>query len=182
LIAIEQARAWAFVDRRRIALCGGSHGGHVMGRMISRTTATCAVLWAPAGLDLIELSRAAAKGTAIGANQRLVRELEQRTQLKLADIEKNPAAIQYSSPLTEAAAVRCPILLISGRNDPNAPLPVMDLYMDKVRAGGKEAETWHPDNGPHGFYFGLPKTIPETADATRHAIAFIKKQFEAVAP
>jgi dipeptidyl aminopeptidase/acylaminoacyl peptidase len=182
LIAIAQARAFSFVDRRRIALYGGSHGGHVVGRMITRTEVTCAVLCAPAGLDLILLSQLAAQGTPIGANQRLVREMEQRTQLKMADIAKDPAGVHYSSLLTEAATVRCPILLISGKNDPNAPLPAMNAYVEKVRAAGKTAETYHPDNGPHGFYVGLPKTIPETAEATRQTVAFIKKQFEGVAP
>jgi hypothetical protein len=72
--------------------------------------------------------------------------------------------------------------MISGRNDPNAPLPVMDAYVDALRARGREAEVYHPDNGPHGFYFGIPKVIPETAESTSRAVAFIKKHFDAVGP
>ena len=72
--------------------------------------------------------------------------------------------------------------MISGRNDPNAPLAVMDLYVDKLRAAGKEAESYHPDNGPHGFYFALPQAIPETAESTRRAVAFIKKHFDKATP
>jgi acetyl esterase/lipase len=68
--------------------------------------------------------------------------------------------------------------MISGRNDPNAPPAAMDAYVDRLRSLGKEAETYHPDNGPHGFYFAVPKAIPETAESTRQAIAFIKKHFE----
>jgi acetyl esterase/lipase len=71
--------------------------------------------------------------------------------------------------------------LISGRNDVNAPLAVMDAYVDKLRAAGKEVETYHPDNGPHGFYVGLPRPIPETAESTRRAIAFLKVYFERAA-
>jgi dipeptidyl aminopeptidase/acylaminoacyl peptidase len=179
LVAIKQARAWSFVDSKRIAIVGGSHGGHVTGRMIARTDFACAVLCAPAGLDLIELSHAAASGTPIGANQRLIRELEQRSGLPMAEFEKQADAQHYSSLLTEVAQVRCPILLISGRNDPNAPLPVMDAYTEKLRAEHKAIETYHPDNGPHGFYFGVPKVIPETAESTRRQVDFIKKQFEA---
>lgn len=80
--------------------------------------------------------------------------------------------------MTEVATVQCPILMISGRNDPNAPPAAMDAYVDRLRSLGKEAETYHPDNGPHGFYFAVPKAIPETAESTRQAIAFIKKHFE----
>jgi dipeptidyl aminopeptidase/acylaminoacyl peptidase len=179
IVAINQAKAFPFVDTRRIAMLGGSHGGHVTARMASRTKLTCAVLCAPAGLDLISLNRVAEHGTNIGGNQGLVRQFEQRAGAKMAQIKENPEAYHYSSPLTEIGKVQCPILMISGRNDPHGPLAVMDEYVDALRASGREAEAYHPDNGPHGFYFGIPKVIPETAESTAHAVAFIKKHFEA---
>lgn len=182
LVAVKQAKAFPFVDPQRVAIYGGSHGAHLVARVIARTDFTCAVLCAPAGLDLIELSRAAARGVKIGANQRLIREYEQRTHHTMAEIAKDPASVDYTSPLTEVARVRCPILLISGKNDPNAPLPVMDEYVDKARAAGHSVETYHPDNGPHGFYVGLPHVIPETAVATQRAVAFIRSQFAAAKP
>jgi len=176
--AVKAARAFPFADPKRVAMFGGSHGGHVTARMAARVDLACAVPCAPAGLDLIELARLADAGTPIGGNQRLVRELERRSSATMAEIAKNPAAYHYSSPLTEVAGVRCPVLVISGKNDPNAPLPVMEAYVSRLKAAGKEAEAYHPDNGPHGFYFGLPRTIPETAEATRRAVAFIKRQFD----
>ncbi len=178
LAAVNKARSYAFVDPQRIAMFGGSHGGHVTARMTSRVDLACAVLCAPAGLDLIALSHQAEQGARIGGNQRLIRELEQRSGVKMAEIEKHPETYQYSSPFTEVANVRCPILLISGRNDINAPLAVMAAYVDKLRAAGKEVETYHPDNGPHGFYVGLPRPIPETEESTRRAVAFLKVHFE----
>ncbi len=178
VVAVNKARSFAFVDPKRIAMFGGSHGGHVTARMTSRVDLACAVLCAPAGLDLIALSHQAEQGARIGGNQRLIRELEQRSGVKMAEIEKHPEAYQYSSPFTDVANMRCPILLISGRNDLNAPLAVMETYVDKLRAAGKEVEAYHPDNGPHGFYVGLPRPIPETAESTRRAVAFIKRHFE----
>jgi acetyl esterase/lipase len=182
VIAVNKARAFAFVDTRRMAMFGGSHGGHVTGRMVSRVDLSCAVLCAPAGLDLIALAHLAEKGAPIGGNQGLVRQLEQRAGVKMKEIENSPETYHYSSLLTEVAQVRCPILLISGRNDNSAPLPVMDAYVDKLRATRKQAEVYHPDNGPHGFYVGLPRPIPETAESTRRTVAFIKKHFERVGP
>jgi dipeptidyl aminopeptidase/acylaminoacyl peptidase len=181
VVALNKARSFSFVDPKRMAMIGGSHGGHITGRMASRVSLACAVLCAPAGLDLIALAHLAEKGTPIGGNQGLIKQMEQRSGVKMADIEKNPDAYQYSSLLTEVGKVRCPILMISGGNDPNAPLAVMDLYVDKLRAAGKEAEAYHPDNGPHGFYWGSPKVIPETAESTRRSVAFIKKHFEQAA-
>jgi dipeptidyl aminopeptidase/acylaminoacyl peptidase len=182
MIAVNKARSFAFVDPKRIATFGGSHGGHVTARMASRVDLACALVCAPAGLDLIALAHQAEQGARIGGNQRLVRELEQRSGVKMAEIEKHPEAYQYSSLFTEVAHVRCPILLISGRDDINAPLPVMDAYVDKLRAAGKETETYHPDNGPRGFYAGLPCPIPETAESAHRAVAFIKMHFERPAP
>jgi acetyl esterase/lipase len=181
-VALNKAKSFSFVDTGRIAMLGGSHGGHVTARMASRVKLTCAVLCAPAGLDLISLGHLAEQGTPIGGNQRLIRELERRAGAPLAEIKQNPDAYHYSSPLTEIGTVQCPVLMISGRNDPNAPPAVMDAYVDALRATGREAEAYHPDNGPHGFYFGIPKVIPETAESTGHAVAFIKKHFDATGP
>jgi dipeptidyl aminopeptidase/acylaminoacyl peptidase len=180
--ALNKAKSFSFVDTGRIAMLGGSHGGHVTARMASRMKLTCAVLCAPAGLDLISLGHLAAQGTPIGGNRRLIRELEQRAGATLAEIKQNPDAYHYSSPLTEIGEVQCPVLMISGLNDPNAPLAVMDVYVDALRATGREAEAYHPDDGPHGFYFGIPRVIPETAESTGHAVAFIKKHFDATGP
>ena len=178
LVAVNKAPSFSFVDPGRVAMFGTSHGGHVTGRMTSRVNLACAVVCAPAGLDLIALSHLAEKGVPIGGNQRLIREMERRNGVKMADVEKNPDAYQYSSLLTEVADVQCPILLISGGNDTSAPLPAMDLYLDVLRAAGKEVDTYHPANGPHGFYVGLPRPIPETAESTRRAVLFIKKHFK----
>ena len=51
------------------------------------------------------------------------------------------------------------------------------LFTVSSFAAGKEvAPPYHPANGPHGFYVGLPRHIPETDEATRQEIAFIKKE------
>ena len=106
--------------------------------------------------------------------RRLVREFEQRFSVKMAEIEKDPAQYQYSSLLTDISRARCPILIVCGKNDQNAPLPVMEADESAMRAAGYEAKGYHPDSGPHGFYFGIPHVIPETAESTRHTMAFIK--------
>jgi dipeptidyl aminopeptidase/acylaminoacyl peptidase len=180
--AVKLARSFAFVDPKRIAMMGGSHGGHVTARMASRVDLACAILCAPAGLDLIFLAQSAAKGTKIGGNQKLIREFEQRAGANMADIEKAPAKYRYSSPLTEVAMVRCPILMISGRNDDNAPLSVMEAYIEKVGAAGNTTDSYHPANGPHGFYWGFPRVIPETAESTRRTVAFLAKHFKEQTP
>ena len=68
-------------------------------------------------------------------------------------VAKHPELYGYDSPLTEANKVRCPILIINGRNDTSSPVVVMEVYVDRLRAAGKAVETYFPDNAPHGFYF-----------------------------
>ena len=72
--------------------------------------------------------------------------------------------------------MKCPLLIVSGRNDSSSPLSVVEVYVRKLRAAGKQVDTYLPDNGPHGFYFVHPD-IPETKEAARRAVAFFQKQF-----
>jgi acetyl esterase/lipase len=104
--------------------------------------------------------------------------MESRHGAKAEEIEKDPARYGYSSALTEAARVRCPILIINGRNDTSSPISVVDTYAASVRAAGKAVDMYLPDNGPHGFYWGRPD-IPETKEAARRAVAFFRQCFGA---
>jgi dipeptidyl aminopeptidase/acylaminoacyl peptidase len=61
------------------------------------------------------------------------------------------ALLQNISPLTNAAAIRKPLLIVQGLNDPRVPASESEQMMAKVRAGG--GEVWYlaaKDEG-HGF-------------------------------
>ena len=175
--AVKLARKLSFVDSNRIGILGGSHGGHVTSRLVSRVDCKGAVLCAPAALDLIEVKKAAGRGEKfVGILSKLAADMEQRLGAKAEEIEKDPAKYSYSSPLTEAPQVRCPVLMISGLNDEASPPSVVNLYVARLRAAGKQVETYMPENGPHGFYFGHPD-IPEWKESTRRAVEFFQKCF-----
>jgi dipeptidyl aminopeptidase/acylaminoacyl peptidase len=176
--AIDAVRRLPYIDGQRVAVIGGSHGGYVMARVASRTDLRCAIVCAPAILDLIELSKAIDRNVdMVQVIKNKVAEGEQKYGAPMAVIAKHPAAYGYESPLTEAAKVRCPILIINGQNDRASPVSVVQAYADKLNAVGKGAETYFPENGPHGFYFGNPKPIPETEEAAKRAVEFIRKHF-----
>ncbi len=179
IAAIRRVRSAPFIDATRVALLGGSHGANVSARLASRVDASCAVLCAPAGLDLIEVARLIEQGQEVAAGlKKLIAELESKHGVKISEIAKKPEAFGYSSAFTEAAAVRFPLLIVNGRNDNASPIPVIEAYTARLRAAGKTVETYVPENGPHGFYFGRPP-IPETNEAARRAVAFIRKHFAA---
>ena len=175
--AVKVARKLPFADPQRIGIIGGSHGGQVSSRVVSRVDVSGAVLCAPAAIDFIEIKKAAEKGEpVVQILKKMIADVEAQCGVKLEDVEKDPAKYGYSSAMTEADQVRCPILVINGRNDDNSPIPVIEAYAAKLRAAGKQVETYLPENGPHGFYFGRPD-IPETKEAARLAVEFFQKQF-----
>ena len=93
-------------------------------------------------------------------------------------IARNPEAFGYESPINEAAKVRGAVMIINGRNDTSSPPSVMEVWAGKLRAAGKEVETFMPDDAPHGFYFGIPKPIPNSDEAAKRALAFVQKHFK----
>src|SRR5207244_2869818 len=158
-------RQLPFIDSARVGLLGGSRGGGVTSRLLSRIDIQGAILCAPAGLDLIEIKKAIGRGEAVvGVLRQMVANMEKQRGAPAGEIEKDPAKCRYTSALTEAAQARCPVLIINGRNDPSSPVSVIDVYVKRLRAAGKQADTYLPDNGPHGFYFGRPD-LPETQEA-----------------
>lgn len=175
--AVKTARKLPFADASRVGLIGGSHGGQVLSRVASRVDASGAVLCAPAAIDFIEIKKAVERGEpVVQILHKMIADVEAQCGAKMEDVEKDPAKFGYSSAMTEAAQVRCPILVVNGRNDDNSPIPVIEAYAAKLRSIGKQVETYLPENGPHGFYFGRPD-IPETKEAARVAVEFFQKQF-----
>ncbi len=178
--AVKAARALPFVDPKRVGYLGGSHGAQVGSRVIAHVDLSGAILCAPAAIDLIEVKKAIVERgeNLVPILMRLVKDMEAKYGAPADEIEKDPAKYGYQSAFTEVAEVRCPVLIINGRNDKNSPVSIIARYVKKLQAKGKEVETYLPENGPHGFYFGHPD-IPEYEEATRRAVAFFQQRFSA---
>lgn len=177
VLAVVTVKKLPFIDGKRVAMIGGSHGGYNAARVASRCDLNCAIQCAPAAIDLIEVFKAQQAGFKLSPNlDRVLKMKEREYGTSMAEVMKDPVKFKYESPLTEAANVRCPILLISGKNDGSSPPSVIETYAKNLKDAGKEVELYLPDNGPHGFYFGRP-TIPETDEAAKRAVAFIRKHF-----
>jgi acetyl esterase/lipase len=69
-------------------------------------------------------------------------------------------------------------LIINGRDDGNAPPSIIAAYVQKLREAGKQVETYEPDHGPHGFYYGRRGDTPRYHEATRRAVAFFQDRFQ----
>ncbi len=63
--------------------------------------------------------------------------------------EEVPERYEASSPLTHVDAVRAPVLVLAGANDPRCPIRQVDNWLAAAEAGGKDVETYRFDAG-HG--------------------------------
>ena len=188
MAAIDDSRRSGWCDGRRIALYGGSHGGNVISRIAARADVRSGVMCAPAVLDLFEISKAIDQGAEVaGILKKMVAAAPARYGAPLAQVVRDPAQYGYESALLEAAQVRFPVMIVNGRNDTSAPIAVSERYVELLKAAHKEVETYFPENGLHGFYFGFldnrgsgkpPNVTAETREAARRATAFIRKHFE----
>jgi dipeptidyl aminopeptidase/acylaminoacyl peptidase len=66
--AIETVRGLPFIDARRVAVMGGSHGGYNSVRIAARCDFVCAVACAPAAIDLAKVAKAKAAGFKLSPN------------------------------------------------------------------------------------------------------------------
>jgi endo-1,4-beta-xylanase len=175
--AIKTVRQLPFIDLARVGLMGGSHGANVASKVISRVETSGAVLCAPAAIDLIEVKKAIAAGEkVVPILKKLIGDMEREYGAAAEEIEKNPAKYGYHTAITDAADVRCPVLIINARDDDNSPIPVIDTYVKKLRAADKHVEAYLPEHGGHGFYSGRPDGA-EYREATRLVLAFFRQQF-----
>lgn len=180
--AVKAVRKLPYVDAKRVGYMGGSHGAQVGARLVSRADLSGAVLCAPAAMDLVETKKAIDRGEKLVAIlTRLIGDMEKEYGASAEEIDKDRAKYHYASPIDEVAKVRCPLLLINGKADDNSPVSIVDLYVKRLRAAGKQVETYEPDGMPHGFYFGRPEG-PEYQESTRRAVEFLRRCFKTLAP
>jgi dipeptidyl aminopeptidase/acylaminoacyl peptidase len=178
IAALKTVRGLPFVDPDRVGLLGGSRGAGVLSRLASRADSRGIILCAPAAIDLIEIKKAVGRGEdVVGVLKKMIANMEARHKAAAEEIEKDPGKYGYTSALTEAAQVRCPMFIVNGRDDSSSPVSVIEVYVKRLRAAGKQVDTYIPDHGPHGFYF-LNPDIPESKEAARRAVAFFQKCFQ----
>lgn len=149
------------LDRNRIVVAGGSYGGYMALASLVHYSDRLA-----GGIDTVGISNFV---TFLGSTA------EYRRDLRRAEYgdERDPrvrAHLQSISPLTNAAAIRKPLLIVQGMNDPRVPASESEQMMVAVRARG--AEVWYlaaKDEG-HGF------RKKANSDVYRAAmVAFLKK-------
>jgi dipeptidyl aminopeptidase/acylaminoacyl peptidase len=152
-------------DQSRAALWGGSYGGY----MVLAGLAFQPELWT-AGVDIVGIASFVTFLENTSAYRRAYREREYGT---LADDREFLISV---SPLTRVEAIRAPLFLIHGANDPRVPLSEAEQLHAELTSRGRECELLvYADEG-----HGLAKRA-NRLDAVPRALAFLAKHLAAPA-
>jgi protease II len=147
------------VDPARAALYGGSYGGY----MVLAGLAFQPELWA-AGVDIVGISSLVTFLENTSAYRRAQRERE------YGSLEHDRDFLLAASPLTRIDAIRAPLFIIHGANDPRVPLSEAEQLHAALTARGQECELLvYPDEG-----HGLAKRANKM-DAYPKALAFLAR-------
>ena len=130
------------MDARSVFVYGGSYGGYLsLAAMVNFGDRL------RGGIDVVGISNFVTFLESTGAYRRDLR----RTEYGDERLPRTRAYLQRISPLTNAARINKPLLVVQGLNDPRVPATESQQLVAKIRARG--GEVWYlaaKDEG-HGF-------------------------------
>jgi dipeptidyl aminopeptidase/acylaminoacyl peptidase len=130
------------LDRGRVAVMGSSYGGYMsLASMVNYSDRLAG------GIDVVGISNFVTFLTSTSAYRRDLRRAEYGDER----VPAMRATLQNISPLTSAASITKPLLIVQGLNDPRVPYTESEQMMTKVRAGGGEVWYLAAKNEGHGF-------------------------------
>ena len=128
------------LDPDRAALWGGSYGGYMVLAGVSMQPD----LWA-AGVDIVGMSSLVTFLENTSAYRRAYRERE------YGSLEHDRAFLEQASPITHLDAIRAPLFVIHGANDPRVPLSEAEQVTAALQAKGVPCELRVYHDEGHGL-------------------------------
>jgi dipeptidyl aminopeptidase/acylaminoacyl peptidase len=167
------ARCWCGSARRRtstprsVFVVGGSYGGYMsLASMVNFSDRL------RGGIDVVGISNFVTFLESTSAYRRDLRRVEYGDER----LPRMRAYLQRVSPLTNAARIAKPLLVVQGLNDPRVPANESQQMVAKIRARG--GEVWYlaaKDEG-HGFRKKQNRDFYQ-----KTIVTFLEKQLEEVA-
>ena len=130
------------IDRKRIAVTGGSYGGYMTLAAMLRYGDKL-----KAGLEIVGISNFV---TFLENTQAYRRDLR-RAEYGDERLPQQRSKLEEISPLIRASEINIPLMVVTGANDPRVPASEADQIIAAVRANDRPA--WHllAENEGHGF-------------------------------
>jgi dipeptidyl aminopeptidase/acylaminoacyl peptidase len=157
LEAVHGALEAAGFDPERVAVWGGSYGGY----MVLAALAFQPELWA-AGVDIVGLSNLVTFLENTSEYRRAFREQE------YGSLERDREFLTEASPLNHADAIRAPLFVIHGRNDPRVPVSEAEQLAEVLARRGVSCELLIYEDEGHGL-----ARLGNQLDAYPRAIGFL---------
>jgi dipeptidyl aminopeptidase/acylaminoacyl peptidase len=144
-------------DAGRAVLWGGSYGGY----MVLAGLAFLPELWA-AGVDIVGISNLLTFLQNTSDYRRAYRELE------YGSLAHDREFLAEASPLTRVDAIRAPLFVIHGRNDPRVPVSEAEQLTESLKRRGVTCELLIYEDEGHGL-----SRLENQLDAYPRAIDFL---------
>ena len=132
--------ATGYVSPKKIGITGGSYGGFMTLMAIGKTPE----VWAAS----VELFGIIDWTTML---QHSDPQLQEYLKSLLGDPVKDRAAYEAASPITYIHAVKAPLLVLQGANDPRVPKEEADQVVELLKKDGKTVDVYYYANEGHGF-------------------------------
>jgi dipeptidyl aminopeptidase/acylaminoacyl peptidase len=141
--AVNWAVAQGYADPKRIAIYGGSYGGYaaLVGAAFTPDVFACAV-------DMVGPS---SLRTLINSIPPYWEPLKRMFTIRIGDPETEPDFLDSRSPLHRADAIRCPLLIAQGANDPRVKQAESEQIVAALRERGTPVEYLLFEDEGHGF-------------------------------
>jgi len=159
LKAVHRFVGQAGFDPRRVALWGASYGGY----MVLAGLAFQPELWA-AGVDIVGISDLVSFLEGTAAYRRAHRERE------YGSLAHDREFLRQASPLARVDAIRAPLMVIHGRNDPRVPVGEALQVAEALRRRDVPCELLIYDDEGHGL-----ARLENRLDAYGRAVAFLDR-------
>lgn len=130
------------IDRKRIAVTGGSYGGYMtLASMLKYESQL------KAGLEIVGITNFVTFLENTQAYRRDLRRIEYGDER----VPEQRAKLEEISPLTQADKINLPLMVVTGANDPRVPASEADQLIQAVRRNGRDARHLLAKNEGHGF-------------------------------
>lgn len=152
------------VDKTRVALVGGSHGGYKvlqaairMGSEIKCVSAGSPWMVDPVTFMKADDSKPPFSQISQGVRTRLVtqgKSLYNQVLRREGSEQATQKFLQQHSAYEQSSKIKAPLLLLTSHSDESVPhLLVAPLY-ERMKSQGKIVEIFTVEKSPHGFYWG----------------------------
>jgi dipeptidyl aminopeptidase/acylaminoacyl peptidase len=152
------------VDKSRVALVGGSHGGYKVLQAAIRMgkDIRCVSAGSPWMVDPVTFMKADVTKPPFSLIDPQVRtRLATQGKALYGQIlrregseEKAKAFLQKHSALEQSAKIDSPLLLLTSHADESVPHGLVLPLYEQMKSQGKSVEIFTVDKSPHGFYWG----------------------------